>query len=220
LGKGGVRVSGPTLSPDRVLVASSSECLPRRLESVLEGYCLDRVSGAEGLLRHPRQRPYLLCFLDAREFPDPQGLVECLRARPGERYVLVLNPWQRSGYPKLSGGMEMFGFLREPFAGEEVRAWARRAADEARLLQGDRSLDELLYGRFRFFLQNLGPGSMTSLHDLVWERVERPLITAVLEWTGGNQSRAAEILGIHRNTLRAKIRSLRIDPSQFCEGRA
>jgi Fis family transcriptional regulator len=33
----------------------------------------------------------------------------------------------------------------------------------------------------------------------------------VLAWSGGNQSRAAEILGIHRATLRKKLRDLGLD---------
>jgi Fis family transcriptional regulator len=37
--------------------------------------------------------------------------------------------------------------------------------------------------------------------------VEQPLFKAVLEFTGGNQSRAADILGINRGTLRKKLRS-------------
>jgi two-component system nitrogen regulation response regulator GlnG len=40
--------------------------------------------------------------------------------------------------------------------------------------------------------------------------VERPLIELVLEQTGGNQLRAAELLGINRNTLRKKLTALGI----------
>ena len=36
--------------------------------------------------------------------------------------------------------------------------------------------------------------------------VEGPLLKAVMQYTGGNQSRAAEILGINRGTLRKKLR--------------
>jgi DNA-binding protein Fis len=44
-----------------------------------------------------------------------------------------------------------------------------------------------------------------ALHALVMGQVEKPLIAVVLQHTNGNQSQAAEILGINRNTLRKKI---------------
>ena len=50
-----------------------------------------------------------------------------------------------------------------------------------------------------------------DLHRRVIELVERPLIEVVLERTGGNQLRAAEVLGINRNTLRKRITDLGID---------
>ena len=43
------------------------------------------------------------------------------------------------------------------------------------------------------------------------ERVDRPLLSAVMQWADGNQSKASELLGIHRNTLRAKLKSLGVD---------
>ena len=43
------------------------------------------------------------------------------------------------------------------------------------------------------------------LHDLIISGVEKPLIGMVLKKTGGNQTQAATILGINRNTLRKKI---------------
>jgi len=49
-----------------------------------------------------------------------------------------------------------------------------------------------------------------DLHAAVVAAVERPLIELVLEQTGGNQLRAAELLGINRNTLRKKITALGI----------
>ena len=49
-----------------------------------------------------------------------------------------------------------------------------------------------------------------GLYDRVLEQVERPLITMTLGATRGNQVRAAEILGLNRNTLRKKITDLGI----------
>ena len=50
-----------------------------------------------------------------------------------------------------------------------------------------------------------------GIHAPVVRDIEKPLIERALELTGGNQIRAAEILGLNRNTLRKKIRDLGID---------
>ena len=50
----------------------------------------------------------------------------------------------------------------------------------------------------------------SGLHDRVLREVERPLISLSLLATRGNQIRAAELLGLNRNTLRKKIRELDI----------
>jgi two-component system nitrogen regulation response regulator GlnG len=49
-----------------------------------------------------------------------------------------------------------------------------------------------------------------ELYRLLVERIERPILETVLERTGGNQIRAAALLGINRNTLRKKIVELGI----------
>jgi len=51
----------------------------------------------------------------------------------------------------------------------------------------------------------------SELYRNLLERVERPLLKAVLAKTEGNQIRAAALLGINRNTLRKKIGELDID---------
>jgi two-component system nitrogen regulation response regulator GlnG len=47
-----------------------------------------------------------------------------------------------------------------------------------------------------------------GLYDRVLEDIERPLIQLTLAATRGNQVRAAEVLGLNRNTLRKKIQEL------------
>jgi Fis family transcriptional regulator len=46
-----------------------------------------------------------------------------------------------------------------------------------------------------------------DLYDLVLGEVERPLFKTVMDYTDGNQSQAAGILGINRGTLRKKLRT-------------
>ena len=51
-----------------------------------------------------------------------------------------------------------------------------------------------------------------DLYQLVLGQVEKPLFEAVLDYTNGNQSEAAQILGINRGTLRKKLRSYDLSP--------
>jgi Fis family transcriptional regulator len=46
---------------------------------------------------------------------------------------------------------------------------------------------------------------------MLLEKVERPLLEGVLSYTKGNQTFAANLLGINRNTLRKKIKIYRIE---------
>ncbi|HEB67411.1 MAG TPA: DNA-binding transcriptional regulator Fis [Gammaproteobacteria bacterium] len=45
-----------------------------------------------------------------------------------------------------------------------------------------------------------------ELYRLVLAEVEEPLFRAVMDYTGGNQSKASELLGINRGTLRKKLK--------------
>jgi Fis family transcriptional regulator len=66
-----------------------------------------------------------------------------------------------------------------------------------------RSLTEQALDRYFASLNGHAPG---HLYDLVLREVEEPLFRAVLGYSEGNQSRAADILGINRGTLRKKLK--------------
>ena len=44
-----------------------------------------------------------------------------------------------------------------------------------------------------------------AIYDMVLGCIERPLLEYILHKVGGNQSKAAEMLGLNRNTLRKKM---------------
>ena len=74
-----------------------------------------------------------------------------------------------------------------------------------------RSLAEAAqYHISRFIEAHGGDGVPAGIHGRIMAEVERPLIEISLRHTGGNQLRAAEMLGLNRNTLRKKIRLLEI----------
>ncbi|MDO8414425.1 MAG: helix-turn-helix domain-containing protein [Gallionellaceae bacterium] len=55
-----------------------------------------------------------------------------------------------------------------------------------------------------------GEDPSCAVYDMVMNCVEKPLIETVLHHVDGNQTRAAELLGLNRNTLRKKIQQHRI----------
>ncbi|GGD89146.1 nitrogen regulation protein NR(I) [Aureimonas endophytica] len=91
------------------------------------------------------------------------------------------------------------------------------AADHARTLDGpvdgtkpvdlSASVERYLTEYFASFGDDLPPA---GLHGRILRDVEYPLIAAALAATRGNQVKAADLLGVNRNTLRKKIRDLDI----------
>lgn len=73
------------------------------------------------------------------------------------------------------------------------------------------SLEGIVDIKLRGSFTNMEKMESGDVYTMVLEQVERPLIRFVLEKTRGNQVRAADILGINRNTLRKKITELGIE---------
>lgn len=59
----------------------------------------------------------------------------------------------------------------------------------------------------RRYLKDMGSTEPDNLYRTFLAEIEPPLIEETLRHVAGNQSRAARILGITRNTLRSKIRA-------------
>ena len=70
-----------------------------------------------------------------------------------------------------------------------------------------RDLTEEALNRYFGDLNGHRPG---DLYDLVLGEIEEPLFRTVMDYTQGNQSQAAEILGLNRATLRKKLRHYRL----------
>lgn len=67
------------------------------------------------------------------------------------------------------------------------------------------ALRECVARAVRRYLADVESQPGEGLHALVLHEVEMPLLREVMSWYGGNQSRAAEALGINRATLRKKL---------------
>ncbi len=86
----------------------------------------------------------------------------------------------------------------------ELRAERVETADSG----GVSTLEDAARTRLSGMVAEAVESGSGTLHEAVLAQVERPLIELCLAATRGNQIRAAEILGVNRNTLRKKIRTL------------
>ena len=73
------------------------------------------------------------------------------------------------------------------------------------------SLEQLVDLELRSCMHGIEALDKGDIHAMVLEQVERPLIRLVLEKCRWNQVKAADVLGINRNTLRKKISELNIE---------
>jgi two-component system nitrogen regulation response regulator GlnG len=70
-------------------------------------------------------------------------------------------------------------------------------------------LEQAVHDALTIYLeQHDGLLPATGLYNRVIEEVERPLIFLTLQFVDGNQSKAASILGLSRNTFRKKVTTL------------
>src|SRR5262249_53575628 len=69
----------------------------------------------------------------------------------------------------------------------------------------DLAFEDMVKAKLAGLLARIDGYPVHDLYEKVLARVERPLFDLVLAHTGGNQVKAAEILGLNRNTLRKKL---------------
>mgnify|MGYP006358973559 FL=1 len=82
-----------------------------------------------------------------------------------------------------------------------------RADSDAR----DNELSSTVRKVMRQYFKDLDGEKCTGIYDMVVAAVEKPMLEVVMFQAQGNQTRAAELLGLNRNTLRKKLQQHGID---------
>ena len=70
----------------------------------------------------------------------------------------------------------------------------------------DSSLSETVRRVLQEYLETLGDNEASNVNRIVLDEVERPMLEIMMRYTHGNQSRAAQCMGINRATLRTKLK--------------
>ena len=68
-----------------------------------------------------------------------------------------------------------------------------------------RHIDECIRDSLEVYFKDLRGSQPHDMYDMLMRVVEKPLLDVVMNHAEGNQSKAAEWLGINRNTLRRKL---------------
>lgn len=72
-------------------------------------------------------------------------------------------------------------------------------------MSSDNAIAESVHRTLDQYFHDLDGEEPTALYDMVMRNAERPMLAFVMDRAGGNQSVAARMLGINRNTLRRKL---------------
>ena len=68
-----------------------------------------------------------------------------------------------------------------------------------------KQIEEIVRSSLEVYFRDLRGTEPDGLHDMMVRIVEKPLLEVVMSHAGHNQSKAAEWLGLNRNTLRKKL---------------
>ena len=70
----------------------------------------------------------------------------------------------------------------------------------------DQNLQDKIETLLDKYFKDLDGENPNDVYDMVLHSVEKPLLIYILNYAQGNQTRAAKILGLNRNTLRKKLK--------------
>ena len=73
-------------------------------------------------------------------------------------------------------------------------------------LQPSQTLRDSVERALQNYFDHLDGQSVVNIYDMVLSEVEAPLLETVMKYTRDNQTKASEVLGLNRGTLRKKLK--------------
>ncbi len=93
----------------------------------------------------------------------------------------------------------------------QPRSQSRAAAARAEAAERESDLSSTVRKMMKQYFKDLDGEKASGIYNMVVNCVEKPLLEVVMYHAQGNQTRAAELLGINRNTLRKKLQEHGLD---------
>lgn len=88
----------------------------------------------------------------------------------------------------------------------ESEARARSGSTAARKERRQQPLHACVRTSLELFFRDMDGHEVDGVYDMVLGQVEHAMLESVMNYTRGNQTRASEVLGINRSTLRKKLK--------------
>ena len=165
----------------------------------------ERSEDIPDLVRHFLAKGVREGLPDKRLHPDAMDMLRRYRWPGNVRELENLVRRLAALYPQDEISAETIA--AELYAHEEAGEGTADAVSDVPVLSLETAVERHLAHYFAGFDRGLPP---PGLHQRILDEVERPLLHAALAATNGNQIKAAELLGLNRNTVRKKIRDLGI----------
>jgi two-component system nitrogen regulation response regulator GlnG len=198
----------------RLIAATNCELYEAVSDGRFREDLFHRLSGMQIHLPALRSRTedlMLLCqhFLMLAEYPSPMSAIDDELIRE-----LQTRPWH-GNVRELKSAIEHATVIARgrPLSIADFPQAKPKRGDESLSSSGS-SLDEPIRSWARRAITKLSPDS-PPLHAQFLTTFEPALLAVALEYTEGNRAKAAELLGIHRSTLRDRLRAHGIDDSSL-----
>ncbi len=134
-------------------------------------------------------------------------LLQLMKKEGRAFFTIVSSPGEIEKTFPLIGGMSERLNSKD---GNGLHSTALAVKNEEDPKKHDPNLEELVEKKLSKFVEKIKQCEVKKLYGLLLREFEKPLFKLVLKETKGNQVRAAQLLGMNRNTLRKKVKELKI----------
>ena len=190
------------MSPKSILLVQKDSSTQHLKQTIDSGGAVVTVETTERAKRRIGKKPYALIVIESRE--DWYKEIQRLRRFNGmlqNTMIFIAPPAILNNHP------DCLKMLSAVALGSGSSVMESKLQDK---IQEELTLRDFVDRKLSGFVRHMKSGGVRNLYSMMIAEVERPLITQTLRETNGNQIRAARLLGLNRNTLRKKIKDLKI----------